>query len=207
MTSSRQTIAISLLIPTLWAPAGLASPGDSADSSQAQTLARVRLSVATPESTRVLSGAPLTRKELRRDRFIGTLLGRRDDDVVIRLDSPETELAVPVKAVERIESSRGMGACTVEGASIGIVAGFAGGFALGLVACSGGDCESDGRILVSTLLGGIGAAAGAAIGAITGAQMSCEHWHTVPIKDLPYGEGLPREDGIRLGLALPMPHR
>ncbi len=148
----------------------------------------------------------MSRKELRRDQFIGTLLGRRDDDVVIRVGSPETVLALPVKSVERIESSRGMGGCAVEGASVGIMAGFAGGFALGLVACSGGDCDEDGRILVSTALGGIGAIAGAAIGAITGSQMRCEHWHTIPIKDLPYGEQLPREDGIRLGLVLPVPH-
>ena len=168
--------------------------------------ARVRLSVSTPELIRVLSGTPLTAKQLRRDQFVGMLQGRRDDDVVIRVGSPETELAVPVKSVTRLEASRGMGGCAVEGASIGIVAGFAGGFALGMIACSSGDCESDGRALISTLFGGVGALAGAAVGAITGSQMSCEHWRAVPIKDLPYGEGLPREDGIRFGLALPMPH-
>jgi hypothetical protein len=165
---------------------------------------RVRLSVSTSELIRVLAGAPLSRKQLRRDKFIGTLQGRRDDDVVIRLGDPETELAVPVKSVARVEASRGMHGCAVEGATIGIMAGFAGGFALGLIACSSGDCESDGRMLISTLFGGVGAIAGAGIGAITGSQLRCEHWHTAKIKDLPYGEGLPREDGIRVGLALPM---
>lgn len=164
---------------------------------------RIRLSVSTHELIRVLAGAPLSKKELRREQFIGTLQGRRDDDVVIRLDDPETDLAIPAKSVERIEYSRGMHGCAGEGARVGTVAGFAGGFALGLVVCSEGDCESD-RMTVSTVLGGIGALAGAGIGAITGSQIRCEHWRTVPIKDLPYGEGLPREDGIRVGLALPM---
>lgn len=176
-----------------------------AESDTVETLARVRLSVSTHELIRVLSGAPLTKKQLRRDQFLGTLQGRRDDDVVIRLDYPETELAIPVKSVERIEYSRGMHGCTVEGASIGAIAGFAGGFVLGLVACSGGDCESE-TMIVSTLIGGVGALAGAGIGAITGSQISCEHWHAIPIKDLPYGEGLSQEYGIRLGLALPTPH-
>jgi len=165
---------------------------------------RVRLSVSTPDLIRVLAGAPLTKKQLRRDQFVGTLQGRRDDDVVIRLESPETELAVPVKSVTRLQYSRGMGGCAVQGASIGIVAGAAGGVALALIACSAGDCESDGRTLIATLFGGVGAIAGAGIGAITGAQMRCERWQTVKIKDLPYGEGLPPENGIRLGLALPM---
>jgi hypothetical protein len=170
-----------------------------------QTLARVRLSVSTPELIRVLSGAPLSKKQLRRDQFIGTLQGRRDDDVVIRLDSPETELAVPVKSVTRLQYSRGMGGCAADGAAVGALAGFAGGVALGLIVCSGGDCESDGRMTIATLFGGVGAIAGLGIGAITGVQMRCEHWHTVKIKDLPYGE-VPREEGIRLGLALPMRH-
>jgi hypothetical protein len=168
--------------------------------------ARVRLSVSRPELIRVLSGAPLSAKQLRRDQFIGTLQGRRDDDVVIRVGSPETELAVPVKSVTRLESSHGMRSCAVEGATTGIVAGAAGGALLALVVCSSGDCDEDGRALVATLFGGIGAIAGAGIGAITGSQMRCEHWRTVKIKDLPYGEGLPQENGIRLGLALPMPH-
>ena len=168
--------------------------------------ARVRLSVTTSELIRVLSGAPLSRKQLRRDQFIGTLQGRRDDDVVIRIGSPETVLAVPVKSVGRVESSRGMRSCALEGATTGIVAGAAGGVLLALVVCSSGDCDEDGRAVIATLFGGVGALAGAAVGAITGSQMRCEHWRSVPIKDLPYGEGMPREDGIRLGLALPVPH-
>lgn len=167
---------------------------------------RVRLSVSTPDLIRILAGAPLSRGELRREQFIGTLQGRRNDDVVIRLDSPETELAVPVKSVTRLQYSRGMGGCAADGAAVGALAGFAGGVALGLIVCSGGDCESDGRMTIATLFGGVGAIAGLGIGAITGVQMRCEHWHTVKIKDLPYGEGLPPENGIRLGLALPMSH-
>lgn len=184
---------------------GVSPPHACAEPDTLLTLARVRLSVSTPELIRVLSGAPLSAKELRREQFIGTLQGRRDDDVVIRVESPETELAIPVKSVTRLESSHGMHGCTSEGAATGIVAGAAGGVLLALVVCSSGDCEEDGRALIATFFGGVGALAGAAIGAITGSQMSCEHWHAVKIKDLPYGEGLPQEDGIRLGLALPMP--
>ena len=132
---------------------------------------RVRLSVSTSELIRVLSGTPLTAKQLRRDQFIGTLKGRRDDDVVILVGSPETELAVPVKSVVRLESSRGIHGCAGEGAATGLAA---------------------------------GAVAGAGIGAIIGSQMRCEHWRAIPIKDLPYGDGSPREDGIRLGLNLPL---
>jgi len=164
---------------------------------------RVRLSVSTPDLIRILAGAPLSRGELRREQFIGTLQGRRNDDVVIRLDSPETELAVPVKSVTRLQCSRGMGGCVGEGAATGIVAGAAGGIVLALVVCSSGDCDEDGRAAIATFFGGLGALAGAAVGAITGSQMSCEHWRTVKIKDLPYGEGLPPENGIRLGFVLP----
>jgi hypothetical protein len=185
---------------------GAATTAAQAESVVLQPNDRVRLSVSTPDLIRVLSGAPLSKKQLRREQFIGTLQGRRDDDVVIRVESPETELAIPVKSVTRLESSRGMHGCTTEGATTGIVAGAAGGVLLALVVCSSGDCDEDGRAMIATLFGGVGAIAGAAIGAITGSQMSCEHWHAVKIKDLPYGEGLPREDGIRLGLALPMPH-
>ena len=175
------------------------------DANSLQPNSRVRLSVSTPELIRILSGAPLSKKQLRREQFIGTLQGRRDDDVVIRVGPPETELAIPAKAVERIEYSRGMHGCGVEGASVGALAGFGGGFVLGLVVCSSGDCESTGSMMVATYLGGIGALAGAAVGAITGSQMRCEKWRAIPLKDLPYGEGLPPEYGVRLGLALPTP--
>ena len=197
-----RTLLLALAILCIGAAASVAK----AEESPLYAGNRVRLSVSTPELIRVLSGAPLSKKELRREQFIGTLQGRRDDDVVIRLDSPETELAVPVKSVTRLQYSRGMGGCAADGAAIGALAGFAGGVALGLIVCSEGDCESDGRMTIATLFGGVGAIAGLGIGAITGVQMRCEHWHTVKIKDLPYGEGLPPENGIRLGLALPMSH-
>ena len=184
-----------------------AAPAAARESVVLQPNDRVRLSVSTPDLIRILSGAPLTRSELRRDHFVGTFQGRRNDDVVIRLESPETELAVPVKSVARLEASRGMHSCASDGAAIGALAGFAGGFALGLIVCSGGDCESDGRMTIATLFGGVGAIAGLGVGAITGVQMRCERWHTVPMKNLPYSEGVPQEDGIRVGLALPTPDR
>jgi len=172
---------------------------------------RVRLSVSTSELIRVLSGTPLTAKQLRRDQFIGTLKGRRDDDVVILVGSPETELAVPVKSVVRLESSRGIHGCAGEGAATGLAAGAVAGVAFGLIICSQGDCEgtagegrSDDKMVITALFGVLGAVAGAGIGAITGSQMRCEHWRAIPIKDLPYGERLPRDDGIRLGLNLPL---
>lgn len=196
-----RTFLFTLILLFSLAPAAAAR--DDADALKPQS--RVRLSVSTPELIRILSGAPMSKKQLRREQVIGTLQGRRDDDVVIRVGPAETELAIPAKAVERIEYSRGMHGCGVEGASVGAMAGFAGGFVLGLVVCSSGDCESTGSIMVGTYLGGIGALAGAGIGAITGSQMRCEKWRAIPLKDLPYGEGLPPEYGIRLGLVLPTP--
>ena len=187
----------------LFSFASPAVANDHADSLQPHS--RVRLSVYKPELTRILSGAPLSKKQLRREKFIGTLQGRRDDDVVIRVGDPETELAVPTKSVERIEYSRGMHGCTVEGASVGVLAGAAGGIGLAFIACSGGDCEGDSRGMLAALFGGVGALVGGTVGAITGSQMRCEKWRAIPLKDLPYGEGLPPEYGIRLGLVLPTP--
>ncbi|HKQ20241.1 MAG TPA: hypothetical protein VJW75_10900 [Candidatus Eisenbacteria bacterium] len=188
----------------LFSFASSAAANDDADSLRPHS--RVRLSVYKPELTRILSGAPLSKKQLRREQFIGTLQGRRDDDVVIRVGDPQTELAVPATAVERIEYSRGMHGCGVEGATVGILAGAAGGVGLALIACSGGDCEEDSRGMLAALFGGVGALVGATVGAITGSQMRCESWRGIPVKDLPYGDGLPQETGIRFALAAPRPH-
>lgn len=178
---------------------------DHADSLQLHS--RVRLSVARPELTRIVSGGPLSKKQLRREQFVGTLQGRRDDDVVIRVGDPQTELAVPTNGVERIEYSRGMHGCGVEGATVGILAGAAGGVGLAFIACSGGDCEGDSRGMLVALFGGVGALVGGTVGAITGSQMRCESWRGIPVKDLPYGDGLPSENGIRIGFILPPPSR
>jgi len=189
-----------------------AAPAAARESIAPQPNDRVRLSVSTSDLIRVLAGAPMTAKELRHEQFIGTLQGRRDDDIVIRVESPETELAVPVKSVVRIEASRGMQGCAGDGAAAGLGVGAVAGVLLGVVACSQGDCEGtpgegrgDEKITIIALVGVLGAVVGAGIGAVVGSQMSCEHWETIRIKDLPYGEGLRQEDGIRLGFALPMP--
>jgi len=196
-----RAVLFTLILLSSLAPAA-AAEGDAA----LQPNSRVRISVSTHELIRALAGAPLSKKELRRDQFIGTLQGRRDDDVVIRLDDPETDLAIPAKSVERIEYSRGMHGCGLEGASVGVLAGAAGGVGLAFLACSGGDCEGDSRGMLAALFGGVGALVGATVGAITGSQMRCESWRGIPVKDLPYGEGLPQENGIRVRLALPTPH-
>ena len=118
-----------------------AAPAAARESIAPQPNDRVRLSVSTSDLIRVLAGAPMTAKELRHEQFIGTLQGRRDDDIVIRVESPETELAVPVKSVVRIEASRGMQGCAGDGAAAGLGVGAVAGVLLGVVACSQGDCE------------------------------------------------------------------
>lgn len=171
---------------------------------------RVRLSVTTPELIRVLSGDPLGADQLDRDQFIGTLGGRRDDDVVIRVESSATELAVPVTSVRRIEVSLGMRGNAGRGALIGMGAGLVGGAAAGLIVCASGDCDNPDSFLelstgfVTTMLALGGAVVGTGVGALTGALIRSEHWRTTQIQELPYGEGTLPEDGLRLGLALPI---
>ncbi|HKQ20240.1 MAG TPA: hypothetical protein VJW75_10895 [Candidatus Eisenbacteria bacterium] len=169
---------------------------------------RVRLSVTTPELIRVLSGDPLSADQSHRDQFIGTLRARRDDDVVIRVGSPATELAVPVNSVRRIEVSLGRHGRAGRGALIGLGAGALGGALAGLIVCSGGNCESSGITgetgLVTMVLGLGGAVVGTGVGALTGSLIRSERWRTVELHDLPYGEGLSPEGGLRLGLTLPI---
>lgn len=169
---------------------------------------RVRLSVTTPELIRVLSGDPLSADRLDRDQFVGTLRGRRDDDVVIRVGSPETELAVPVNSVRRVEVSLGSHGRAGRGALIGLGAGALGGVLAGLIVCAGDNCETSGYDgetgIVSMVLGLGGAVVGTGLGALTGSLIRSERWRTIQLQDLPYGEGLPTEDGLRLGLALPI---
>lgn len=169
---------------------------------------RVRLSVTTPEMIHVLSGDRLSANLLDLDQFIGTLRGRRDDDVVIRVGSPATELAVPATSVRRIEVSLGRHGRGGRGALIGLGAGALGGVLAGLIVCSGGNCESSGITgetgLVSMVLGLGGAVVGTGVGALTGSLIRSERWRTIEFQDLPYGEGLSPEDGIRLGLTLPI---
>jgi hypothetical protein len=167
---------------------------------------RVRLSVTTPELIRVLAGTPLTPKQPPRDQFIGTLQGRREDDVVIRASG--TELAIPVRSVSLLEASLGTRGNAGRGALIGLGAGMVGGIAAALIVCNGGNCESSGLDgepgIVATVLGAGGAIAGCGVGALTGALIRTERWRTIPVQDLPYGDGLRPESGIRLGLNLPL---
>jgi len=192
---------LGLWILTIWPSHAFAEP---------DTLTRVRLSVSTPESIRVLTGAPLTPDQLRRDQFIGTLLGRRGEDVLIGIRPPESELAIPVRSVTLLESSLGTRGHAGRGALIGLGAGMVGGIAAALIVCSSGDCESsgftrgDGTAIVATVLGAGGAIAGCGVGALTGALIRTERWRATSIQELPYGDGLPRESEIRLGLDLPL---
>lgn len=171
---------------------------------------RVRLTVTTPELIRVLTGSPLTASQSRRTEFIGTLQGRRDDDVVIRVRDPEAELAVPLSSVARLETSLGRHGKAGKGAFIGLGTGMAGGIATGLIVCSSGDCdENDGFFQLSTgfvtaVLALSGAIVGTGVGAITGALIRSERWQPVEIPDLPHGEGPPVENGIRLAISLPI---
>ena len=141
---------------------------------------RVRLSVTTPELIRVLSGDALSGDQLDRDQFIGTLRGRRDDDVVIRVDSPATELAVPVNSVRRIEVSLGRHGRAGRGALIGLGAGALGGVLAGLIVCAGDNCETSGLDgetgIVSMVLGLGGAVVGTGVGALTGSLIRSERW-------------------------------
>lgn len=171
---------------------------------------RVRLTITTPELIRVLTGSPLTTSQSRRTQFIGTLQGRRDDDVVIRVRDPEAELAVPLRSVARLETSLGRHGKAGQGALIGFGAGMVGGIATGLIVCSSGDCdENDGFFDLSTgavtaVLALGGAIVGTGVGAITGALIHSERWQPVQIPDLPQGEGPPVENGIRLAISLPI---
>lgn len=195
-------LGLALLFP------GPASAAGQAESRALQPLTRVRLSVTTPDSIRVLAGSPLTAKQLRRDQFIGTLQGRRDDDVLISIRSPESELAIPIRSVNLLEASLGTRGNAGRGALIGLGAGMVGGIAAALIVCNGGNCESSGldgeTAIVATVLGTGGAIAGCGVGALTGALIRTERWRATPIQDLPYGDGLPSESGIRLGLNLPL---
>ena len=171
---------------------------------------RVRLTLTTPELIRVLTGSPLTASQSRRTQFIGTLQGRRDDDVVIRVRDPEAELAVPLRSVARLETSLGRHGKAGQGALIGFGVGMVGGIATGLIACSGGDCDEGdsffdpGTGFVTAVLALGGAIVGTGVGAITGALIRSERWQPVQIPDLPQGEGPPVENGIRLAISLPL---
>ncbi len=171
---------------------------------------RVRLTVTTPELIRVLTGSPLTANQLHQTQFIGALQGRRDDDVVIRVRDPETELAVPIRAVTRLETSLGRHGKAGQGALIGLGAGVVGGIAAGLIVCGSGDCDENGGSLelstglVTAVLALGGAIVGTGVGAITGSLIRSERWRPVQIPDLPHGEGPPVENGIRLAISLPI---
>jgi len=86
-----------------------------------------------------------------------------------------------------------------------------GGVLAGLIVCSGGDCESSGidgeTGIVSIVLGLGGAIVGTGVGALTGSLIRSERWRTIQFQDLPYGEGLQPESGVRLGLTLPIGKR
>ena len=195
------TLALLLSVPS-----SAAAQGNAAT---IQPLTHVRLSVTSPESIRVLAGSPLTAKQLRRDQFIGTLQGRRDDDVIVGIRSPESELAIPIRSVTRLEASLGKHGRAGRGALIGMGAGLVGGVAAGMIVCAGGNCESSGftheTAIVSTVLGLGGLVVGTGVGAITGSLIRSERWRAIPVQDLPYGDGLSPENGFRLGLALPTP--
>jgi hypothetical protein len=169
---------------------------------------RVRLSVTTQDLLRVLNGPPLSAEQIAQEKFIGALQGRRDDDVVIRIRPPGSELAIPIRSVARIEVSQGRHGHAGRGALIGLGSGMLGGVLAGLIVCSGSNCESSGidgeTGIVSIVLGLGGAIVGTGVGALTGSLIRSERWRTISVQDLPYGEALSPEDGIRLGLTLPI---
>jgi hypothetical protein len=186
LPSMLRTLLLALAIPCL----GAATSAPKAEASLLYAGERVRLSIATPELIRVLSGAPLPEGELRRSQIVGILHGRQDDDIVISLQSSGSSLAVPVRSITRLETSRGRHGRTGRGALIGFGAGLVGGVAAGLIVCSSGDCDDTGSLeittgLVSTMLGLGGAIVGTGVGALTGSLIRSERWQTVTIQEVP----------------------
>lgn len=120
-----------------------------------------------------------------RERWIGPFVSVAHDTVTVRDGERNGALVgVPTLHVVRFEISRGNGRNGLRGAGAGFAIGALLGAAVGSVGYSGNDylvSSAGGSALVgAVVLGTIGAA----VGAVIGARSPSEHWHALPLEDL-----------------------
>jgi len=140
--------------------------------------------------------------------YVGELVARSESALVVREDSTQTR-SFELDQVRRIEVSWGVHSRVQAGATVGGIAGFVAGAALGVLAFSG-DCPGDGawlgpdchdlRWVAYVGLAGAGLVAGGLVGGAVGALQRAEMWQTVPLKRL--RQGVVALPGGRVGVGV-----
>jgi len=135
------------------------------------------------------------------EQVTGKLAGAHRDTLLVRPELQETDRAMALGSLTRLEVSRGIRPQTGKGALIGLVSGAAAGAASGMVVCSGGNCVNSGEdltTLVPVVLGIGGGVVGAGVGALIGSRFRGEHWRTFPLPRAQVSVNVRGEPGLRL---------
>ena len=157
----------------------------------------IPLSFTSLAAQDTLTAGDKVRVTTEEERVVGSLVSLDDNQLTLTTEARDSSLVLPLASLTKLEVSRGQKSMAGRGALIGLGAGAAVGVGTALVACAGGDCNTDGDITgaLALGLGAGGALVGAGIGALIGSSIKVDRWETVPLDRIsvsltPRGGGL-----------------